>query len=291
MSRRDGIDLALVEALVREAIAEVTGATQRPSPLEAPAGSCDDGVCRPRRMPVTRAFDPAEVANVRAATPARVATGRAGTRYLTSTYIGMRADHAVALDAVHSEVPDELPASLGCLSLKTQAADRNDYLLHPDKGRRLDDASVALLSRDATMGADVQLICGDGLSAWALIENGPALVPALVKAIEAQRLRVGRPLFVKFARIGVQDQIGVLTRARATVILVGERPGLGTGDSLSIYTAFGPKLGQDNAEKDCISNVRKQGIPPLEAAAECAQLLARTFRAGGGGTVLLRSGH
>lgn len=283
------IDLELVEALVREALAEHAGDTQRASPLDDKEAACDDGLCRPRHMPHERAFDAAEVANVRAATPARVATGRAGTRYLTQTYIGMRADHAVALDAVHSEVPDELPQQLGCLSLKTQAADRNDYLLHPDKGRSLDDESVALLEKEATMGADIQLICGDGLSAWALVESGPELVPALIEALKAKGMSVGRPLFVRFSRIGVQDQIGVLTKAKATIILVGERPGLGTGDSLSLYTAYGPKIGQDNADKDCISNVRKQGIAPLEAAGACAELMARTFKAGGGGMRLVRS--
>ena len=86
----------------------------------------------------------------------------------------------------------------------------------------------------------------------------------------------------------MQDEIGVLTQAKSTIILVGERPGLGTGDSLSIYTAFGPKLGQDNAEKNCISNVRDLGIPPLEAARECATLMKRTFAAGGGGLNLVR---
>jgi ethanolamine ammonia-lyase small subunit len=91
--------------------------------------------------------------------------------------------------------------------------------------------------------------------------------------------------------VGVQDDIGVTLGARATVILVGERPGLGTGDSLSIYTAYGPKLGQDNAEKDCISNIRALGMPPEEGAAECVRLVKRTFAAGGGGVHLTRSGQ
>ena len=86
------------------------------------------------------------------------------------------------------------------------------------------------------------------------------------------------------------DEIGETLGARSTAILVGERPGLGTGDSLSIYTAFGPALGQDNAEKDCISNIRPVGVPPAEAALECAQLMKRTFAAGGGGVHLTRSG-
>ena len=90
--------------------------------------------------------------------------------------------------------------------------------------------------------------------------------------------------------MGVQDEIGVILQARCTVILVGERPGLGTGDSLSIYTAYGPRLGQDNAEKDCISNIRPLGYKPEVAARECAALLRRTFAAGGGGVKLTQSG-
>ncbi len=132
----------------------------------------------------------------------------------------------------------------------------------------------------------MQLIAGDGLAASALRLNGPPLMKALHAALEGRGFTVGRPLFVKFARIGVQDDIGVATGARSTVIIVGERPGLGTGDSLSIYTAFGPKLGQDNSEKDCISNVRAVGFPPERAAARCAELMKASFEAGGGGVKL-----
>ena len=105
-------------------------------------------------------------------------------------------------------------------------------------------------------GVKAKLIAGDGLAATALKLNGPPLMKALRTALEATGFSVGKPLFVKFARIGVQDEIGVITKAKSTLIVVGERPGLGTGDSLSIYTAFAPRLGQDNSEKDCISNVR-----------------------------------
>ena len=120
------------------------------------------------------------------------------------------------------------------------------------------------------------------------MRQGEALLPALLKALQARGFTVGKPLFVRHARIGVQDEIGVLTGAKSTVILVGERPGLGTGDSLSLYTAYKPRLGQDNAEKNCISNVRPLGIPPGQAAEMCADLLRRTFDAGGGGVHLVR---
>jgi ethanolamine ammonia-lyase small subunit len=138
------------------------------------------------------------------------------------------------------------------------------------------------------MGADVVIIVGDGLSAVAVEQQGPKLLPALSSALKSQGFSLGAPVFVRHARIGVQDEIGVILRAKSTIILVGERPGLGTGDSLSIYTAFNPRLGQDNAEKNCISNIRDLGFPPAEAAIECAKLMRRTFDAGGGGVHLVR---
>jgi ethanolamine ammonia-lyase small subunit len=223
-------------------------------------------------------------------TPARILQGRTGTRYLTETYLGLRADHAIALDAVESQVPEGWAEQQGWLPLLTQATDHQDFLLYPDHGRRLEAKSKARLEQEASKDVDVQIIAGDGLSAHALMLNGPPLVSALAAAFSAAGYRVGRPLFVKFARIGVADEIGVVTRARSTLIIVGERPGLGTGDSLSIYSAVGPKLGQDNAEKDCISNVRRAGLGPEEAAARCADLMRRAFAAGGGGVRLARAG-
>lgn len=288
------IDRKAVEAAVRASIAELLRDEERQAALPAPfvgdlvslLPRCEDASCRPRSMPHAPVFDAKELAQIKAATPARLAQGRTGTRYLTSVYVGLRAEHAIALDAVQAEVPPELPGKLGCLALRTRCKDHEEYLLHPDLGRRLDDESAKTLQAEGTRGADVQLILGDGLSAWALVENGPPLLQALTQAFAAERWKLGRPLFVKFARVGVQDEIGVLLQARCTVILVGERPGLGTGDSLSIYTAFNPRLNQDNAEKDCISNVRGLGLSPEKAARECARILKATFAAGGGGVKL-----
>ena len=232
------------------------------------------------------AFKPSEIAKLQALSPARLVQGRVGTRYPTDKAIGLRAEHAVALDAVNSTLPEGFAAALGCIELRSQAADHADYLAYPNKGRRLDPESRALLEQQGTKGADVQIICGDGLAAWALEANGPGLLPALQSALSAIGFSLGKPVLVHHARVGVQDEIGVVLGCKASVILVGERPGLGTGDSLSVYTAFAPKLDQDNAEKDCISNIRPLGIPVEEAATMTAALLKRTFAAGGGGVHL-----
>lgn len=275
---------AIVTEVVKDAPAPGSAAASPPREEERPAWSRG-----PKHKPLPPARSERALAHLVTTTPSRIVTGRTGTRYLTSSYLGLRADHAIALDAVESEVDEAWAASQGWLPLRTRAKDHAHFLLHPDEGRRLDDASRARCSAEADKGVDVQLIAGDGLSAHALKVNGPALMKALAAAHTAKGFKVGKPLFVKFARIGVQDEIGVLTQARSTIIIVGERPGLGTGDSLSIYTAFAPKLGQDNSEKDCISNVRQLGFPPPEAAERCADLLRRTFAAGGGGVLLAKA--
>ncbi len=300
------MDAKQLEALVREVLRSMNAdgadpasggaassgaasAGRRPLP-RTDGPSTAPAYCKPRQARPVLPFSEPELARIKAASPARLAQGRAGTRYPTDRYIGLRAEHAIALDAVHSVLPAGFEDELGCIALDSAATDHDDYLLYPDHGRRLSDDSRKVLEAQGTRGADVQIICGDGLSAWALIANGPELLPALVRELGAAGFSVGKPLLARRARVGIQDEIGVTLQAKATVILVGERPGLGTGDSLSIYTAFAPKLGQDNAEKDCISNIRPLGIPTDEAAKECADLLKRTFAAGGGGVHLTRSG-
>ena len=282
--------MTALEELVRKVLREELERASEPAPRKAVvADECVDG-CVPRVVKVQPPRDARELKRIVEQTPARIVQGRTGTRYLTKVYVGLRAEHAIALDAVQSEVPDDYAAKLGAIPLATRAKDKEDYLLFPDHGRRLDDESRKRLEAEATRGVDVQVIAADGLASWAILEQGEVLVPALVKELNAVGLTTGKPLFVRFARIGVQDEIGTLTQARATIILVGERPGLGTGDSLSIYTAFKPRMNQDNAEKNCLSNIRPMGLPPLVAARECAALMRRSFDAGGGGLHLVRPG-
>jgi len=272
-----------LRALVRQIVKDVVQDSPSQPVVREPLEPLRRG---PHHRPLPAPKSPEALQELKASTPARIVTGRTGTRYLTKSYLGLRADHAIALDAVESEIADGWAEQQGWLPLRTRATDHADFLLHPDHGRRLDDASKARCEKEADRGLDVQLIAGDGLSAHALMINGPSLVKALQLHLSGAGFRVGKPLFVKFARIGVQDEIGVLTQAKSTLIIVGERPGLGTGDSLSIYTAFAPKLGQDNSEKDCISNVRDVGFVPERAAARCAALMKETFKAGGGGVKL-----
>lgn len=239
---------------------------------------------------VERPRDPALLAKYARSTPSRIGVGRTGTRYLTDVYIHLRAEHAVAKDAVESELPADFAARLGALELRTSCVDRDDYLLYPEHGRRLTDESAARLAAEGSRGVDVQVIVGDGLSAVAALANAPALLPALQAGLAQAGFKTGRPLVVRFARVGVQDEIGVLLGARATVLLVGERPGLGTGDSLSIYIAYAPETAQDNAEKNCISNVRPRGIQVDEAVRQTVGICKRAFELGRGGVTAQQAG-
>lgn len=290
MSADDATVELIVEAVLQRLRKSPVAPASRAEPTGSAGGTVTAGsACTPDPRPVHSIPTPAEAAmlpRLIETTPSQIAMGRAGNRFRTTDSLRAREGQADARDAVHSEVPDDWAAKQGMLSLRTQCADRHEYLLFPNKGRRLDPSSVSALSAQAGRGADVQLIVGDGLSPNAIVQNGEATFLAMQRAFAKAGWRTGTPCYVKYARIAVADQIGVLTQARASVILVGERPGLGTGDSLSVYIAISPKLGQDNAEKNCISNVRPIGIAPAEAAAQTVAILTRGFQLGVGGVAL-----
>ncbi|MBL8678516.1 MAG: ethanolamine ammonia-lyase subunit EutC [Myxococcales bacterium] len=283
--------IAAIVRAVRKRL-EQESAPVAPVDRYAPPKDCggDAGhACTSDPRPVHSVKDPvfeAMLPRLVAATSSQIAVGHTGGRFRTDLYLRVREGHADARDAVHSDVPPEWPVKNGLISLETRCSDRDEYLLYPNHGRRLSDTSRATVQAYASTRPDVQIIVGDGLSPNAIVQNGSASLSALGAALQQGGLRTGVSFFVKFARIGVADEIGVLVGARATVMLVGERPGLGTGDSLSFYIAINPKLDQDNAEKNCISNVRPIGIAPSEAAEQTVTILRRGFEAGVGGVAL-----
>jgi ethanolamine ammonia-lyase small subunit len=285
---------SIVEAVVRqlalESAAPASAAPASAAPASAaPCGAAEGHACTADPRPVHAVERPvfeAALPRLVALTSSQIAMGRAGNRLRTDDYLRAREGHADARDAVHSEVPDDWAARHDLLALRTRCRDRHRYLLFPNEGRRLDDVSRAAVEAHAASAPDVQIIVGDGLSPNAIVQNGAATLAALRGALADAGWRTGVGCYVKYARIAVADEIGVLTRARATVMLVGERPGLGTGDSLSVYLAVNPRMGQDNAEKNCISNVRPIGITGAEAAEGSVAILKRAFVSGRGGVSL-----
>ncbi len=209
-------------------------------------------------------------------TPARIALGRAGSSLPTAAWLSFAADHADARDAVYAEL--DLPAftaaagplGLPVLPLRSAAVDRATYLQRPDLGRRLDAASAAAVA--AARGQyDVALIVADGLSATAINRNAIETLTCLIPLLRG--LSIGPLAVVTQARVGVMDEIGAGLGARSAVILIGERPGLTVPDSVGAYLTYGPAIGNTDATRNCVSNIRPAGLPPQAAAETIAWLL------------------
>lgn len=205
-------------------------------------------------------------------TTALVGIGHVGTRYATDVVLQFQAELAVAHEAVGAMLPERWAEDRGLLPLCSRVRDHREFLLRPDRGRRLDEASRSLLERQADKGVDVQPILADGLSAVACMGSGPALLEAFTRACEARGWRVGTPMCARFARVWLEDEIGQVVQARVAVILLGERPGLGTGDGLSAYLVYEPRIGKTDGDRNMMSNIHARGTPPAQAAQRLAML-------------------
>lgn len=213
-------------------------------------------------------------------TPARIAIGRTGASQPTREVLSFALAHAQARDAVHArldraELAGQLQAlGLACVAVESMAGDRGTYLRRPDLGRQLDPASRERLeAAGADETCDLAIMIGDGLSATAVSANAPALVGALLASVKQLALTLGPVVVAEGARVALGDEVGACLRARLVAVLIGERPGLSAADSLSVYLTYAPRRGRTDAERNCISNIRKGGLPPAAAAASLAWLI------------------
>ena len=219
-------------------------------------------------------------------TPARIGVWRCGTRPLTDTWLRFRADHAVAQDSVLGEVPEEFPAKYNMVSVKSMCESKDEYLTRPDLGRKLDEESLNLIRSKCRKGAKLQIIVADGLSSNAVEANIPNLLPAMLQGLEGMKIDVGTPIFVKFARVAIMDAIGEELKPEAAIVLLGERPGLGTAESMSAYIGYNPRAGMVESERTVVSNIHKGGTPAAEAGAHLATLLKKILDAKASGVNL-----
>jgi ethanolamine ammonia-lyase small subunit len=205
-------------------------------------------------------------------TTALVGIGRVGTRYATDVVLQFQAELAVARQAVAAVLPDGWAEAHQLLPLRSRVRDHHQFLLRPDLGRRLDDASRELCAGRARRGVDVQPILADGLSAVACMGSGIPLLKHFTAACEARGFSVGTPMCARFARVWLEDEIGEIAGARVAAILLGERPGLGTGDGLSAYLVYEPRIGKTDSDRNMMSNIHARGTPPEQAARRLAML-------------------
>lgn len=219
--------------------------------------------------------------DLRRFTPARVALGRAGSGLPTAAHLAFQADHAAARDAVHAELDttaltqDLAAAGLASVVVRSACPDRRSYLLRPDLGRRLHPDDAALLPPCPGIAF---LVC-DGLSAIAAQRHAAPLLAAVMPALGES----GPVVVAHQGRVALGDEVGAAMGAAAVVVLIGERPGLSTPDSLGVYLTWAPRPGRTDAERNCISNIRPEGLAVPLAAAKLLWLIAamRRLRATG----------
>lgn len=230
-------------------------------------------------------------ADLRRHTPARIGLGRCGVALSTTEVLRLAAAHAQARDAVHVALDvAALEAQLHgdgwqCTTVASRAASRNEYLRRPDLGRRLSTADATRLQDLTTGGVDLAIVVGDGLSAVAAQRHAPPLLAALHAAL-GDTLTLAPLVIATQARVALADEIGALLNARVALVLLGERPGLSAPDSLGAYLTHAPAIGRVDAERNCVSNIRPEGLPPERAAQRIAWLLREALRRRASGIAL-----
>lgn len=222
--------------------------------------------------------------SLRTYTSARIALGASGASLPTAEVLRLGLAHAQARDAVHQPWQiDALQQQLQVLQLPvlrvhSAAPDRHTYLLRPDWGRRLSAQSVAELQVRQVSPCDVLCVIGDGLSSTAVECYAAPLLQALLPLLQTQGLRIGPVVLAQQARVALGDPIAQALQAQLVLMLVGERPGLSSCDSMGAYVTWAPQIGTPDSARNCVSNIRNNGLPPPVAAAQLHWLIAQAFR-------------
>jgi ethanolamine ammonia-lyase small subunit len=241
------------------------------------AGERDDGLAA--------ASWPEIVRRIRARTPARLLVGRAGAAYPTSIQLELREAHAAARDAVRAEM--DARAIFGSSFLEqwklfevsTQAASKREFLLRPDLGRHFTESARAEILDRCSKGNDLQIAIGDGLSVPAVAAQVPPLMPLLYPSAIKRGWTVGQAFVIQYCRVGILNEIGELLAPKVVVLLIGERPGLATADSLSAYMAYRPDSTHTDANRNLVSNIHARGLGPDDATERILRLAERMIEA------------
>lgn len=223
--------------------------------------------------------EPDPWASLKGFTAARIALGRSGTSVPLRAALAFRLAHAHARDAVYSALDaDALAAGLAAMQqswcqVSSQAANRQEYLQRPDWGRVLNEASRSQLQGQESGPCDVVLVLADGLSATALNQHALPLLALLLPQLREVGLRMGPVVLAEQARVALGDEVGSLLRAQLVVVLIGERPGLSSPDSMGAYLTYGPRPGLTDEARNCVSSIRPEGLAYPVAAARLLYLV------------------
>ena len=209
-----------------------------------------------------------------ASTSARIGVGRAGPRYSTASLLLFQGDHAITQDALYRDVDQKLLDEFNLFTVQTKVTGgKQEYLLRPDLGRLLNDDAKRTINEKCQKNVNVQIVVGDGLSAAAIEANLRQIFPVIKQGLQSANLTLGTPFFIKYARVGVMNEVGDIIKPDVVVLLIGERPGLGRAESMSAYMGYKPKYGDTDADRDVVCNIFENGgTNPLEAGAFVVQI-------------------
>lgn len=281
------------EALVSAIVAEVLRQMQQPTVPEETTPRF------PHQMDITSQAckdiplledpaDPGALEQMKRRTNARIGVGRVGSRLKTQTMLTLRADHAQARDAVFADVNPKVLEDLGLFTVQSQCQEKNTYITRPDLGRQLSTQAVQTIQQRCIQAPDVQIYAADGLSSTAIEANLPKLLPILTQALEAKGLRVGKPFFLRFGRVGSQEYVAEAVGAKVVCVLIGERPGLATAESMSAYIAYDAHVGMPEAQRTVVSNIHQNGTPAVEAGAYIADVIEQMLAQKASGVNLVK---
>jgi len=210
---------------------------------------------------------------LRRMTPARIGVGHAGARYRTATMLRFQADHAAAQSTVFSDVSEAFLTRIGLQTYRTLCESRDEFLTKPDKGRRFAEDTLRQIMQSVCDPIQVLLYVADGLSSCSVETNAPDILPVISRGLEGYGVRCNTPFFVKYGRVATQDQLGEAIQAEVVCVLLGERPGLVTADSMSAYITYRPTIGMPESRRTVLANIHKGGTPCVEAGAHIVDLI------------------
>lgn len=221
----------------------------------------------------------AELMKYKKKTPARIGISRAGTRYTTNTMLRFRVDHASAVDAVYTDVSEEFLNANNLFTIQTKCHSKDEYMTRPDLGRRLSEESIAILKEKAKKSPKVEIFVSDGLSSTAIEANVEDTLPAIINGLKSYGIEAGTPFFLKYGRVGAADEVSEILDAEVTCVLIGERPGLATSESMSAYITYKGYVGIPESKRTVVSNIHKNGTPASEAGAHIAHIIKKILDA------------
>ena len=221
----------------------------------------------------------AELMKYKKKTPARIGISRAGTRYTTNTMLRFRADHASAVDAVYTDVSEEFLNANNLFTIQTKCHSKDEYMTRPDLGRRLSEESIAILKEKAKKSPKVEIFVSDGLSSTAIEANVEDTLPAIINGLKSYGIEAGTPFFLKYGRVGAADEVSEILDAEVTCVLIGERPGLATSESMSAYITYKGYVGIPESKRTVVSNIHKNGTPASEAGAHIGHIIKKILDA------------